>query len=191
MNILRSFTRRSTPTARRRELHNDAFALSSYARYGLSAAPTVVCHDPIQSLVAIGLSSGEVFLAGKGAHKLLPAAAPGGEGAALKLLAFKTGDKGLVGVNARNEFIVWSLQSCDVQFDPVSVDADVRCLEVTVNSRWVYVGLSNGEVWAYDTMKGVKARYVIPCQAPPIDVPSVLVSSSILLHMWDCILPAK
>ncbi|KAJ3052413.1 hypothetical protein HK097_006309 [Rhizophlyctis rosea] len=174
MNILRSFTRRSTPTARRRELNNDAFSLSSYARYGLSAVPTVVCHDPVQSLIAVGLSSGEVFVAGKGVQKVLPAASSVAEGAGLKLLAFKTGDRLLVGVNAGNELIVWSLQSCDVQFSPVSIEADVRCLEVTLNSRWVFVGLGSGEVWAFDTVKGVKARYSISCQAPPIDVPSVV-----------------
>ncbi|KAJ3033751.1 hypothetical protein HDV00_005846 [Rhizophlyctis rosea] len=166
MNFLRSITRRSASGSNRnRQREHPSFDIDTLATYGFpdNGGPTIVAHDPVQSLLAFGLNNGAVFVAGKVLEKTLTPPTPIPQPSPITHLAFKTGDKFLIAISSSTILHVWNLQTAELQFPSLALSVPVTCLEVMVNSRWFFVGLSNGQVWAYDTVKGVKAKYIIEC----------------------------
>ncbi|KAJ3271016.1 Syntaxin-binding protein 5, partial [Borealophlyctis nickersoniae] len=160
MDFLRNVVRVSRPAARRRQLEHPAFSLTDITTYGLSAPPSSIAFDPVQSLLAVGTTDGSIYLAGKTLEHVLPPVTPN---VPVKLLQFKSGDKLLIIVNQEDHLFVWNLQSHELQFPPVPVGERVTCVETRTRSRWIYLGLGSGEVHVYDSLKGVRSQYAIPC----------------------------
>ncbi|TPX71548.1 hypothetical protein SpCBS45565_g01021 [Spizellomyces sp. 'palustris'] len=159
MDLLRKIVRSNAAPGRRKERAHDAFALAEISRLGIPGYPTAIAHDPAQSLLAVGTSVGSVVIVGKGWEYAL--FAPEGYSSAIRFLAFKVGDKYVVGVTAKSDLLVWDLQAKKLKLPPVPVYGNVSSLNVPSQSKWIYLGCCNGTVIVYDCTTGKQSPYTI------------------------------
>ncbi|KAI9104474.1 WD40-repeat-containing domain protein [Phlyctochytrium arcticum] len=139
-----------------------SFSLASLSRLGLKGDAICVAFDPVQTLLAIGISNGDILLVGKGWEKVL--SVPTSSAPPPRYLAFKFGQPYLIAVSTENELSVWDIQTGKVQVEPVSVSSsNVTAVAAPAGGKYVYLGLSNGDVVVYDCTTGIQSPYHITC----------------------------
>ncbi|KAL3426353.1 SNARE-dependent exocytosis protein [Phlyctema vagabunda] len=125
------------------------FAPDDQARFGINSQIGSLAYDPIQSLLAIGTNestfgSGQIYIFGQGRVQVtftLP------RRASVKTLQF-CADR-LISVDSKNEIIIWDLQ-LGKQLASYAAPGVVTALVTDPMLDWALIGMSNGEVIAYD-----------------------------------------
>ncbi|KAH8817010.1 snare-dependent exocytosis protein-like protein [Xylogone sp. PMI_703] len=125
------------------------FAIDDQARYGINSQIGCLAYDPVQSLLAVGTTewtfgSGQIYVFGRDRVQVvftLP------RRASVKILQF-CADR-LVCIDSKNELIIWSLEK-QKKLASYAPPAAVTCLVTDPMLDWAFIGMTNGEVMAYD-----------------------------------------
>ncbi|RFU36219.1 hypothetical protein B7463_g145, partial [Scytalidium lignicola] len=125
------------------------FAIDDQARYGINSQIGCLAYDPVQSLLAVGTTewtfgSGQIYVFGQNRVQVvftLP------RRASVKILQFCS-DR-LVCIDSKNELIIWSLEH-GKKLASYAPPAAVTCLVTDPMLDWAFIGMTNGEVMAYD-----------------------------------------
>ncbi|CAG8972386.1 hypothetical protein HYALB_00007139 [Hymenoscyphus albidus] len=125
------------------------FSPDDRARFGINSQIGTLAYDPVQSLLAVGTTEsafggGTIYVFGQARIQYnftLP------RRASVKQLHF-VADR-LISLDSKNEIIVWDLQSKQklASFNPPGV---VTALVTDPMLDWIFTGLQNGEVVAFD-----------------------------------------
>ncbi|KAJ5290514.1 uncharacterized protein N7443_010767 [Penicillium atrosanguineum] len=142
-------------------LSPELFQLDDFERCGVNSQISVIAYDPIQSLLAVGTSdtqfgSGQIYVFGQ-RRVLVVFEFP--RKASAKFLQF-CADK-LISVDSRNEICIFSLaaRSLITSYAP---PGQATALATDPSLDYAFIGLSNGEVVAYDLDRECLTPFKIP-----------------------------
>ncbi|KAJ6166613.1 hypothetical protein N7470_002060 [Penicillium chermesinum] len=144
-------------------LASDFFDLDDFARCGINSQISVIAYDPVQSLLAVGTSdtqfgSGQIYVFGQ---RRVLVVFQFQRKASAKFLQF-CGDK-LVSVDSRNELSIFSLETkCLVT--AYAPPGQGTALATDPSLDYAFIGLSNGDVIAYDLDRESLTPFRIPNQ---------------------------
>ncbi|KAI6777938.1 Lethal(2) giant larvae protein-like protein [Emericellopsis cladophorae] len=127
----------------------ELFTPDDQARYGINSQISCLAYDPVQSLLAIGTSesrygSGKIYVFGqRRVQKILEP---------LRATTFNdvqfTGNR-LVSTDSKNELAIWDLDTGG-RIGVQVIAGHIVSIVTDPMLDWVFVGLQNGEVLAYD-----------------------------------------
>ncbi|KAJ5674106.1 hypothetical protein N7462_009545 [Penicillium macrosclerotiorum] len=142
-------------------LSPDFFGLDDFARCGVNSQISAVTYDPVQSLLAIGTSdtqfgSGQIYVFGQ-RRVLVVFDFP--RKASAKFLQFCAGK--LISVDSKNEVCIFSLENkCLVT--SYAPPGQATALATDPSLDYAFIGLSNGEIIAYDLDRETLTPFKIP-----------------------------
>ncbi|EFX00770.1 snare-dependent exocytosis protein [Grosmannia clavigera kw1407] len=125
------------------------FTPEEQVRYGVASQISCLAYDPVQSLLAVGTTQsrfgrGTIYVYGQGrVHRVIQ---PKG-GASLRQLQFSANR--LVSLDAKSELALWNLDTGERVAGTVSA-GPAAAMATDPMLDWAFLGLSNGEVVAYD-----------------------------------------
>ncbi|KAH7156832.1 lethal giant larvae like, C-terminal-domain-containing protein [Dactylonectria macrodidyma] len=135
----------------------ELFMPDDQARYGINSQISCFAYDPVQSLLAIGTSESK-FGPGKvsvfGQRRVQKILEPSRR-TSFKFLQFSASR--LISIDAKNELVVWDLDTGERVFSLV-IAGVVMSMVADPMLDWVFIGLQNGDVLAYDLDRGSLAR---------------------------------
>ncbi|KAJ5594795.1 uncharacterized protein N7459_001003 [Penicillium hispanicum] len=142
-------------------LSPDLFQLDDFERCGVNSQISVIAYDPVQSVLAVGTSdtqfgSGQIYVFGQ-RRVLVVFQFP--RKASAKYLRF-CADK-LVSVDSKNEISVYSLETRRL-VTSYAPPGQATTLETDPSLDYAFIGLSNGDVIAYDLDRESLTPFKIP-----------------------------
>ncbi|KAJ5287989.1 hypothetical protein N7478_003675 [Penicillium angulare] len=142
-------------------LSPELFGLDDFARCGVNSQISVVAYDPVQSLLAVGTSdtqfgSGQIYVFGQ-RRVLMVFQFP--RKASAKFLRFCAGK--LVSIDSKNEISIYSLEARRLMTS-YAPPGQATCLETDPSLDYALIGLSNGDVIAYDLDRESLTPFKIP-----------------------------
>ncbi|KAJ5793108.1 uncharacterized protein N7503_009086 [Penicillium pulvis] len=142
-------------------LSPELFALDDFERCGVNSQISVVAYEPVQSLLAVGTSdtqfgSGQIYVYGQG-RVLMVFEFP--RKASAKFLQF-CADK-LVSIDSKNEISIYSLDTRRL-VTTYAPPGQATCLATDPSLDYAFIGLSNGDVIAYDLDRESLTAFKIP-----------------------------
>ncbi|KAJ5721778.1 uncharacterized protein N7483_009712 [Penicillium malachiteum] len=142
-------------------LSPELFALDDFERCGLNSQISVVAYDPVQSLLAVGTSdtqfgSGQIYVFGQ-RRVLMVFKLP--RKASAKFLQF-CADK-LVSIDSKNEISIYGLESRRL-VTSYAPPGQATCLATDPSLDYAFIGLSSGDVIAYDLDRESLTPFKIP-----------------------------
>ncbi|KAJ6105830.1 hypothetical protein N7512_009347 [Penicillium capsulatum] len=142
-------------------LSPDFFLLDDFARCGVNSQISAIAYDPVQSLLAVGTSdtqfgSGQVYLFGQ-RRVLVVLDFP--RKASAKFLQF-CGDK-LISIDSKNEISIYSLETRRL-VTSYAPPGQATALATDPSLEYAFIGLSNGDVIAYDLDRESLTPFRIP-----------------------------
>ncbi|KAJ5727547.1 hypothetical protein N7493_005367 [Penicillium malachiteum] len=142
-------------------LSPELFALDDFERCGVNSQISVVAYDPVQSLLAVGTSdtqfgSGQIYVFGQ-RRVLMVFQLP--RKASAKFLHF-CADK-LVSIDSKNEISIYGLESRRM-VTSYAPPGQATCLATDPSLDYAFIGLSSGDVIAYDLDRESLTPFKIP-----------------------------
>ncbi|OAA54599.1 snare-dependent exocytosis protein [Niveomyces insectorum RCEF 264] len=137
------------------------FTPAEQMRYGINSQITCLAYDPVQSLLAVGTGQsrfgrGTLYVFGQGrVHKIIR---PKG-GAALRQLQFSANR--CVSLDAKSELAIWDLDTGARVAGSASAGPAV-CMATDPMLDWAFLGLTNGDVVAFDLDRGRLSPFRVP-----------------------------
>ncbi|KAK5699787.1 Lethal(2) giant larvae sro7 [Elasticomyces elasticus] len=138
------------------------FKPDDLARFGVNSQVICLAYDPVQSLLAVGTKSsqygpGQIYVFGRQRVQItLPLARPGANVKTLQFVAEK-----LVCLTSKHEICVYSLEHRKLlaRYSPSGI-VTAMCSDPMLD--YTLIGLSNGELLAYDLDRETLAPFRIP-----------------------------
>ncbi|CAI7577294.1 unnamed protein product [Penicillium pancosmium] len=139
----------------------DFFKIDEFARCGVNSKISVIAYDPVQSLLAVGTSdtpygSGQIYVFGQ---RRVLATFQFPRKSSAKFLQF-CADK-LISVDSKNEISIYSLETKRL-VTSYAPPGQATALATDPSLDYAFIGLSNGEVVAYDLDRESLTAYKIP-----------------------------
>ncbi|KAJ5887943.1 hypothetical protein N7495_007984 [Penicillium taxi] len=141
-------------------LSADLFQLDDLARCGVNSQISVIAYDPIQSLLAVGTNdtqfgSGQIYVFGQ-RRVLVVFKFP--RKASAKYLQFCSNK--LISIDSKNEITIYSLETRAV-LTSYAPPGHATALATDPSLDYAFIGLSNGDVIAYDLDRESLTQYKI------------------------------
>uniref|UniRef100_A0A060SYL3 ARAD1C02112p n=1 Tax=Blastobotrys adeninivorans TaxID=409370 RepID=A0A060SYL3_BLAAD len=136
-------------------LTQSMFQIDDLARYGLKGSITTLAYDPVQSLLAIGNTYGEVHVLGQQNVEVVFNTT----GVPVSHIHFVKGIY-LVLVDEKSHVTVISLDTKEILYEQ-NILGRVTAVESDPSLDWLFLGLENGQVVIFDVDRGVMAPYRI------------------------------
>ena len=136
--------------------------LRKVEKYGIESSISVLAYDPIQSLLAVGTNEtattpGKVYVFGQ---KRVQVTFTLTRKAGVKFL--KLCDSRIVIVDTKSELSVFDMTDTEAQPARYSPPGIVSAVLTDPSLDWVFMGLQNGEVVAYDLDRQLKSPFLVP-----------------------------
>eukprot|EP00117_Sycon_ciliatum_P037269 scpid41682/ scgid27910/ Syntaxin-binding protein 5-like; Lethal(2) giant larvae protein homolog 4; Tomosyn-2 len=150
-------------------LNRDAFGLAETVRHGFPHMATTLAVDHVQGLIAVGNRSGVIRIFGRPAVEVsVRHEVKDFESCQVLHLAFMPNEGALLSATSDNTLHMWDLKSKEitvaqsVHFDEESVTAGaITSLCAPIQSDWIYVGLSSGNVFMVNAKTFQVSGYTI------------------------------
>ncbi|CAK7562753.1 MAG: Lethal(2) giant larvae sro7 [Sporothrix epigloea] len=129
-------------------IDSTVFTPEEQIRYGVDSQISCVAYDPVQSLMAVGTTQsrfgrGSIYVYGRGrVNKVIRPRA----GASLRQIQFSANR--LISLDAKSELALWNLDT-GMRIGG-AVSAAAVCMVTDPMLDWAFLGLTNGEIVAYD-----------------------------------------
>eukprot|EP01137_Pigoraptor_chileana_P003667 Opistho-2@44191 len=125
-------------------LHPELFGVRKTVSHGLPGRPTCASYDPVQSLLAVGTTRGEVRILG----------APGVEfslsrddGMGVKFVLFVVNEGAVIAVHDNDRIDLWDLRGKEPSVvRTAQFKEPITCIRRAPNSRWLYIGTDKGNL---------------------------------------------
>ncbi|KAH0537260.1 hypothetical protein FGG08_005922 [Glutinoglossum americanum] len=136
-------------------------SLDQIARYGINSRISTVAYDPVQSLLAVGTGespygSGQIYVFGQ---KRVCVTLNLQRKASVKILEF-CADK-IISVDSKNNVAIYSLDTKRIITNYVP-PGFVTAVATDPSLDWMFLGLQNGDIVAYDLDREVLSPFRIP-----------------------------
>ncbi|KAG0642875.1 lethal giant larvae like, C-terminal-domain-containing protein [Tuber brumale] len=140
----------------------DLFVLDEVEKYGIESSISALAYDPIQSLLAVGTNEtattpGKVYVFGQ---KRVQVTFTLTRKAGVKFL--KLCDSRIVVVDTKSELSVFDMADPEAQPARYSPPGIVSAVLTDPSLDWVFMGLQNGEVVAYDLDRQLRSPFLVP-----------------------------
>ncbi|KAM0753508.1 hypothetical protein T439DRAFT_377696 [Meredithblackwellia eburnea MCA 4105] len=137
------------------------YAFASLADLGLGAELSALAFDPVQSLLAVGTSNGQLVVCGGPQVQL---SWDLGRPLKVKHLAFRPGSGFLAAVDSKDTLSVYDLSRLDRLGKPtrdssLSMRSAITCLEASASVPFLFLGGKDGTVDVFDIDRGVLAPH--------------------------------
>ncbi|KAJ5634200.1 hypothetical protein N7528_002042 [Penicillium herquei] len=131
-------------------LSPELFALDDFERCGVNSQISVIAYDPVQSLLAVGTSdtqfgSGQIYVFGQ----------------RRVLMVFELPRKASANIDSKNEISIYGLESRRM-VTSYAPPGQATCLATDPSLDYAFIGLSNGDVIAYDLDRESLTPFKIP-----------------------------
>lgn len=149
-----------TPTGCGKRFAN--LRVSQIAKYGINSSISALAYDPIQSLLAVGtnetaVAPGKVYVFGQRRVQVTFTLQRKSSVKFLKLC-----DSKLVVVDNKSELVVFDLEDPGAEGVRYSPPGAVSSILTDPSLDWVFLGLENGDVVAYDLDRELLSPFRIP-----------------------------
>ncbi|PWW71703.1 hypothetical protein C7212DRAFT_287621 [Tuber magnatum] len=140
----------------------DLFVLDEVEKYGIESSISALAYDPIQSLLAVGTNetattAGKVYVFGQ---KRVQVTLTLTRKAGVKFL--KLCDSKIVIVDTKSELSVFDMTDLEAQPARYFPPGIVSAVLTDPSLDWVFMGLQNGEVVAYDLDRRLRSPFLVP-----------------------------
>ncbi|KAG5359193.1 Lethal(2) giant larvae protein-like protein SRO77 [Yarrowia sp. C11] len=138
-------------------LNERAFNFDDLARYGIQGSVTRVAFDQVQSLLAIGTSSGAIHIFGQVNVEViiqLPS-----NRSSVDFLSFVAG-KYIVAVDGAGILHIVSLEQRTTLYSN-NISGNISCIATDPTLDWVFIGLESGQIITYDADRGCMSPFRI------------------------------
>ncbi|KAI9772773.1 MAG: hypothetical protein M1839_002318 [Geoglossum umbratile] len=139
----------------------EVFILDDISRYGINSQISAIAYDPVQSLLAVGTSespygSGQIYVFGQ---KRVCVTLKLPRKASVKILQF-CADK-IISVDSKNDIAIYSLDTKRIitNYMPPGY---VTAMATDPSMDWMFLGLQNGDIVAYDLDREILSTFRIP-----------------------------
>jgi syntaxin-binding protein 5 len=152
-----------------------SFLPGEQSRYGIGSQISCATHEPVQSILAVGTHSSKfgpatiyVFGQARIQKRLIPsegrgsAAGYGGSGSGASIVALQFVANRLIALDSRSELTIWDLDKAVMVARYIAPGSGVIRLVTDPMLDWAFLGLTTGEVVAYDLDRMSPAPWRIP-----------------------------